>query len=619
MAQRGSGVYLHSQRQQRRLRQVIWVCFITVACGSLLSGPRSAVWLSVVAALMLPAFFWLKNAAYDKANSWLLWALTIAISGLLLINSGIHDPLIICYPMILMFAALFAGPRLYLSLVTFMLVFCCSLAAVDWWQQNLTAVGPVRWQTIVTLAMLFSVCGFAVRMVAQDFRTLLKELSDENLRVQQSHKTILHLAQTDRLTGLAQRDFARQCFEQWHQQHVELAVVLLDLDQFKPVNDSLGHSVGDQVLAEIASRLAQQLNDGEIACRFGGDEFVLVLRSVTEAQLFPRLQQLLQLIQKPVQVEEYSIQLSASVGVAFSSPQQHDFNQLCRMADQAMYKAKDAGRNTYRLYRSEWQQHQTDTLKLITELRQAVHQQQLELHYQPKYELSTGQLNGVEALLRWQHPELGWVGPQHFIPLAEETGLIDSLGLWVLRQACQQAVQWYLAGQPLVVAVNLSARQFRSGQLPQQVAITLADTGLPAHLLELELTESMLMDEQYQVQQQLAELMQTGVKLAIDDFGTGYSNLHYLSKFHAATLKIDQSFILQLNSSIRDQALVSGMIQLAHSLGLAVVAEGVERSEVATLLSQMHCDSAQGYLWSKPVPADQLWVLLTQKQASNLN
>lgn len=181
----------------------------------------------------------------------------------------------------------------------------------------------------------------------------------------------------------------------------------------------------------------------------------------------------------------------------------------------------------------------------------------------------------------------------------------------MIRQACQQAIQWHQAGQSLVVAVNLSARQFRSGQLPEQVATVLAETGLPAELLELELTESMLMDEQYQVQQQLTQLMATGVKLAIDDFGTGYSNLHYLSKFQAATLKIDQSFILQLNSSIRDQALVSGMIQLAHSLGLVVVAEGVELPEVASLLSQMQCDSAQGYLWSKPVTAEQLWQLLT--------
>ncbi|MFC4656309.1 putative bifunctional diguanylate cyclase/phosphodiesterase [Rheinheimera marina] len=606
-----SGVYLHSQRQQQRLRQVIWVCFLSVACGALLSGPRSAVWLTLVAALMLPVFLWLKSDAYEKANSWLLWTLTIAISGLLLLNKGIHDPLIICYPMILMFAALFAGPRLYLSLVVFMLLFCCSLATVDWWQQNLTAIGPVRWQTIITLAMLFAVCGFAVRMVAQDFRTLLNELSDENQRVQESHQTILHLAQTDRLTGLAQRDFARQRFEQWHQQKVDLAIVLLDLDQFKPVNDSLGHSVGDQVLAAVAGRLRQLLQPDEIACRFGGDEFVLVLCTVDESALFGRLDNLLSSLQQPILVEEYSIQLSASVGVAFSSATQHDFNQLCRMADQAMYKAKDAGRNTYLLYKQEWQQHQTDTLKLITDLRQAVREQQLELHYQPKYELSSGRLNGVEALLRWRHPELGWVGPQHFIPVAEETGLIDSLGLWVIRQACLQAVQWHQAGQSLVVAVNLSARQFRSGQLPEQVAAVLAETGLPAELLELELTESMLMDEQYQVQQQLTQLMATGVKLAIDDFGTGYSNLHYLSKFQAATLKIDQSFILQLNSSIRDQALVSGMIQLAHSLGLVVVAEGVELPEVASLLSQMQCDSAQGYLWSKPVTAEQLWQLLT--------
>ena len=606
-----SGVYLHSQRQQQRLRQVIWVCFLSVACGALLSGPRSAVWLTLVAALMLPVFLWLKSDAYEKANSWLLWTLTIAISGLLLLNKGIHDPLIICYPMILMFAALFAGPRLYLSLVVFMLLFCCSLATVDWWQQNLTAIGPVRWQTIITLAMLFAVCGFAVRMVAQDFRTLLNELSDENQRVQESHQTILHLAQTDRLTGLAQRDFARQRFEQWHQQKVDLAIVLLDLDQFKPVNDSLGHSVGDQVLAAVAGRLRQLLQPDEIACRFGGDEFVLVLCTVDESALFGRLDNLLSSLQQPILVEEYSIQLSASVGVAFSSATQHDLNQLCRMADQAMYKAKDAGRNTYLLYKQEWQQHQTDTLKLITDLRQAVREQQLELHYQPKYELSSGRLNGVEALLRWRHPELGWVGPQHFIPVAEETGLIDSLGLWVIRQACLQAVQWHQAGQSLVVAVNLSARQFRSGQLPEQVAAVLAETGLPAELLELELTESMLMDEQYQVQQQLTQLMATGVKLAIDDFGTGYSNLHYLSKFQAATLKIDQSFILQLNSSIRDQALVSGMIQLAHSLGLVVVAEGVELPEVASLLSQMQCDSAQGYLWSKPVTAEQLWQLLT--------
>ncbi len=312
-------------------------------------------------------------------------------------------------------------------------------------------------------------------------------------------------------------------------------------------------------------------------------------------------------------IEQRTFKISASIGVAHYPAHASDFNELCRLADLAMYRSKASGRNIAILYRAEWQDEHRKKSEMIQALRFAVENNELFLEYQPKYNLASLNINGVEALVRWQSKDFGLINPATFIPLAEETGLIDDIGLFVLKQACADCKNWIAQGYNMPVSVNLSAAQLSSGMLPDNVLTILADTGLTAHYLELEITESMLMQDQNAIDSQISTLSEQGISFAIDDFGTGYSNLHYLSRFKAATLKIDQSFIKNLSKSSQHYNLVEGIVVLAKTLGLTTVAEGVEDQNTLHILSTMDCDSVQGYLLSRPVSIDALYAKLQEK------
>ena len=385
----------------------------------------------------------------------------------------------------------------------------------------------------------------------------------------------------------------------------KLALMVVDLDRFKTINDSLGHSVGDRLLVDVAQRLGECTRDTDTVSRQGGDEFVVLLPNLSDAEAcISFLSALMASLVRPFSIDGKELTTSVSVGIAVYPDDGSDFENLQKKADMAMYRAKDAGRNTYRFFNKEMNDDAGERLAMNVGLRRGLEFGHFELYYQPQIEIASGALVGAEALIRWNHPELGLVFPGRFIPAAEESGLIVPLGDWVLRAACREATRWQRPGMIApVVAVNLSALQFKRGDIERSVTLALEESGLDPGRLELELTESILIGDTENVLATVKRLKQMGVKLSIDDFGTGYSSLSYLKRFEVDKLKIDQSFIRDLATDSEDAAIVRAVIQMARSLGLRTLAEGVESKQVLDHLKIYLCDEAQGYFHSRPIPA----------------
>ncbi|CDZ95414.1 putative bifunctional diguanylate cyclase/phosphodiesterase [Pseudomonas saudiphocaensis] len=439
-------------------------------------------------------------------------------------------------------------------------------------------------------------------------------LSDLSAR-RQVEERMRYLTRFDELTGLGNRNLLKErlqgaCERVRHSSH-GLAVFYIDLDRFKILNESLGHEAADQLLCEIARRLTHTFSNANTIARLSGDEFVVVLEAYGSlSNLAHSGSRLLSRIGKPIIVDGQELVLGASIGVSLMPDNARDSTTLLLQANMAMRHAKHLGGNTLQFFTERLQVPSLENLKLENQLRRAIEEGQLELFYQPRLSLTADRLEAAEALVRWNHPQQGLLAPGYFIALAEETGLIIPLGEFVLRQACRQARQWQLDGTTIRVSVNLSAKQLRQGNFVTLVRQVLEETGLPAHLLELELTESQLLDDidnSISISQQLRAL---GVKLAIDDFGTGYSSLSYLKRFPVDFVKIDRSFISELEHFGDDAAIVRAIIAMVHSLELQVVAEGVETQGQLDFLKEQCCDELQGYLISRPVPAAQFAELL---------
>ncbi|MGZ5001205.1 MAG: bifunctional diguanylate cyclase/phosphodiesterase, partial [Methylomonas sp.] len=423
------------------------------------------------------------------------------------------------------------------------------------------------------------------------------------------------LTNFDPLTGLPNRTQldarVRYAVSMAKRNHSQLALMFLDLDHFKDINDTLGHSVGDKLLVELAKRMHETLRDEDTVARMGGDEFIILLPGVKERGAESVAQKLLDAISKPYPIEHYNLSLTASIGIALYPGDGEDLETLSRSADTAMYRAKQDGRHGYRFFTPEMQARSAHNLQLMHALRHALDLEQMQVYYQPQVSIADDRIIGVEALLRWQHPKLGMVSPGEFIPVAEDSGLILPIGEWVLRNAVRQVNTWREKGlASLIVAVNLSAVQFRHPDLPDLVTRILDDEGLPPEFLELELTEGVAMNNPEDAIAVINNLHERGIRMSIDDFGTGYSSLSYLKKFKVYKLKIDQSFVRDISTDPEDKAIVRAVISLAKSLGLKTIAEGVETVGQQAFLQEQGCDEMQGYLFSKPMPAEQFEILL---------
>ena len=425
-----------------------------------------------------------------------------------------------------------------------------------------------------------------------------------------------HQANHDALTGLPNRnlfgDRLAQAINYAQRYQHAIWVVCIDLDNFKLVNDSLGHEAGDQLLRVVGGRLRSCIRNSDTVARLGGDEFMLILLGSPHSKLSPLLlRSVLDAVAAPVLLDEQEVVVTCSVGVSLYPEDGADAQLLLKHADIAMYRAKDAGRNQVQFYEAAMHARISERTLIEAQLRGALARQEFSLHYQPRVDLRSGQIVGMEALLRWQHPQLGMVPPARFIGVAEETGLIVAIGVWVLQTACAQNQAWQRAGLPrLRVAVNLSARQFRDPGLADDIVRALASSGLDAQYLELELTESLMMQQIDEAVATLARLKRLGIALSIDDFGTGYSSLAYLKLFPLDYLKIDQSFIRDMLGDPSGAAIVRSVIALGHSLNFKIIAEGVETAAQLAYLRRHQCDEMQGYHFSRPLPAEQFGALL---------
>jgi len=423
---------------------------------------------------------------------------------------------------------------------------------------------------------------------------------------------IKNLAYFDVLTALPNRrlftDRLQVAIANAHRHGHRLAIMFLDLDLFKRINDSLGHGIGDLVLVETSRRLAKCVREGDTVSRLGGDEFVVLLPEIAEIEdVAKSADRVISLVKQPFVVDDHELYVTASIGIAVYPEDGATVETLIKNADTAMYRAKDIGRNSYQMYTPAMNARSFERLAMESSLRHALVRHEFHLAYQVKMDLATGRMSGVEALVRWMHPEMGLVSPVEFIPLAENMGLISDIGAWVLEAACRQCKSWHDLGLPPVrIAVNVSALQFRESDVPSVVRRALETTGLDPRYLELELTESVLMQRVDEVAEVLHEMRALGVCISIDDFGTGYSSLSYLKRMPIDALKIDRSFVADITEDGDGAEIVSTIINLAHNLKLKAVAEGVETAAQAEFLRAKGCDEVQGYLISRPVSAEDL-------------
>jgi diguanylate cyclase (GGDEF)-like protein/PAS domain S-box-containing protein len=430
--------------------------------------------------------------------------------------------------------------------------------------------------------------------------------------IKNSEHELKHLAHHDPLTDLPNRllfsDRAEQALASAQNHKRGCALLMLDLDHFKMINDSLGHNIGDRLLKAVAARLQALFGPGITLARLGGDEFAVLAESCPQlVQAAALAQRILDALKEPFCIDGHELFINASIGISLFPSDALSAEQLLRNADAALFKAKSSGRNGYALYTEELTAHAQQRVEIAFELRRALEQQELRVYYQPVHDLKTSRLIGVEALVRWQHPVRGLVSPAEFIPIAERTGLIAEIDAWVMQQACRQMCQWQQAGIVLsFVAVNVSSRLFARRELYQQVAQVLHDTGLNPAYLELEVTESAVMDDPEVALEQMHRLRELGIRLAIDDFGTGYSSLLRLKRLPVQKLKIDQGFVAGLPWDEDDAAIVRVIIALARSMGMQVHAEGIEQVEQAAFLLEQECDLGQGYWFGRPSPAQEI-------------
>jgi len=431
-----------------------------------------------------------------------------------------------------------------------------------------------------------------------------------------AEERIKHLGTHDGLTDLPNRGMFSQllgyAIKSAHRYQRHCAILFVDLDRFKIINDSLGHAAGDTLLIEVAARLSSGVRESDMVARLGGDEFVVLLNEIAGAEQATEVaHQLLSLICRPVELNGHECRVTASIGIAVFPNDGIDEDTLMKHADSAMYQAKQEGKNGVRIFANNGTTQSVDRLMMETRLRHALDRNELRLVYQPKLDVATGAIAGVEALLRWRHPELGELSPNRFIPLAEETGLIVPIGRWVMGTACAQNMAWQRAGlPPISVAVNVSPRQFSDENLLSDIDEALSVSGMDPTLLQIEITESMVMLNVERAVRLLGTIQARGVRLAIDDFGTGYSSMSVMKRFPIDTIKIDRSFVRDLPENSEDKAIAQAIIAMGKALGLTIVAEGVETAGQDAFLRAHACDEIQGFFFSKPVPADEIAELL---------
>lgn len=563
--------------------------------------------------LAMAAFCFVLNRRGNtkEATLLLLTSITAMSAALMWLGDGLKDAALLTYPVLLTMAGLLVGKRGYYILWASMMgiVAVITFATTHSWRASpVLPRDPVElWRDV---SIILGAGGLAVLFIVSDIQKTLIDLREQVVKVLASQKHLAYLSQHDALTGLPNRamgrDHIQQAIVNARRRRSRVALLFVDLDNFKAVNDSLGHAAGDDLLKQVAMRLEGAVRKSDIVERHGGDEFVIGLTDIGDVEDVSKVANtLLGSLAAPIVINGAEIGTTCSIGIALFPDDGADYESLLREADIAMYRAKETGRNAFRFFDPAMNANIQSNLLLLSHLRAALVRQEFVLHYQPVVTMDTGAWVGAEALIRWQHPQKGLVPPGDFIPAAEKSGLIVEMGEWVLQEACRQLAAWQAAGRaPIVMAVNLSPVQFKRGDIVTVVERALHQSGVDPACLELEITESTLVQDTETFIASLQKLKALGVKISIDDFGTGYSNLSYLQRFAVDKLKIDQSFVKRLHLGPQDRAIVNAIIQMTKSLGLSTTAEGIEDDAARQILLNLDCNLGQGYFFARPMATD---------------
>lgn len=551
----------------------------------------------------------------DGAANLLVGVLFVTILILMLTGAGLRDLSLFGLPGLIIFSTMIGRAHLTYTVVALIIFICLALGLA--YSLDYLSVPPMvaSFETGFSSAMIFAVTAYAIQVLHKDLVDAGQVIMAENERFKASQKHIVYIAQHDALTNLPNRLLAKDRFEhallKSRRDNRQLAALYLDLDDFKSINDSLGHLLGDNLLIQVAERLRQTVRKSDTICRLGGDEFLILAEGLADIASISNLATTVMIaLAKEYQLAGSLVHCSASIGIALAPSDADSFEGIMKNADLAMYQAKDLGRNTFCFFNNEQQQKVQYRLDLTAQMRMAIQNNELTLLYQPKIDLYSEKIVGAEALLRWQNNRFGAIGPDHFIPLAEQNGLIAEIGRWVLDTACRDTQTFLKTLPSFHISVNVSVAQFKNTDLASEIAEILDFYRLKPAVMDIEITESILADQVSDIRNNLAGLRRLGVSLSIDDFGTGYSNLGYLKHFDVQTLKIDRSFIQDLTKSEYNQTIVRAILQICKGLDLTAVAEGVEDRQTLDLLKSWQCETAQGFYWAKPISKAALVELL---------
>jgi diguanylate cyclase (GGDEF)-like protein len=548
-----------------------------------------------------------------------LWTVIIFASSKAFYYDGLYDTSLILYPCVLIFASLLGGMTMIIPLLCYMLAsfyFFAYAISINLIELKVLT-GYSSWIKATDMSLILGVYGMGILFVSRYIKSLILRLAEQDQRYDvikiNSEKRIMF----DELTSLPNAEKCKldldEFFNMTPKDSSMLGLVTLHMNNFNMINSSLGHSFGDQILSSVADRFLNLQDEQTYVYRTSDIEFTFIKRVADFETLRNFCHQTIRLTILPLSISEYDFELNCALGVAVAPFDGHTFGELNRKASFAVYKSREEEPNCYHFYESDMEAAINKRINMNQELKTAIKKQEFELYYQPTVNLDTNQYVGAEALIRWRKNGI-LIPPSEFIPVAEETGLIVEIGRWALETACAECAQWQKNGlKGITVAVNLSPLQFKRGNLPNHVFRALKNAKLDPSLLELEITESLFIDDVKHIEQQIFLMVERGIYFAIDDFGTGYSNLNYLSKFNASTLKIDMSFVQGMRGNLQQQHIVNAIIKMSHSMELENVAEGVEDAETAAILKAQGCVYGQGYYWSKPLPAAE-FVKLAQSE-----
>ena len=614
----GSPSALDATEQALRGKRLVQISSLTMlglailASRALLTGRwTEACVMGAGIAMMLLCQALNRRGGTDTANLLLVLALTAMVSVLMWRGEGLRDSALLAFPAVLISAGLLIRPAHVPRLLLAMVLVVALLLGASLLGLRVDSSPDRLVDRTVDVTIILVISGFAVWVMVGDLHKALGRLNVQIAQYARSQQELTYLSQHDALTQLPNRLLGRSRMEQAianaQRNGGRIALLFVDLDNFKAINDSLGHTAGDDFLRQVARRLMGAVRQTDVVCRHGGDEFLIGITDVAQEDAVTTVAgKVLATLAEQFVVVGTEISSSCSIGIALFPDNGSDFETLLRHADISVYHAKDAGRNLFRFYDPSMNTRLQENLQLVAGLRNALARREFVLHYQPVVDIGSGRMVGAEALIRWRGADGGLVAPGLFIPAAEKSGLIVEIGEWVLQEACRQSVAWQAAGHaPFVMAVNLSPVQFRRGTMEAVIARALADSGLAPQWLELEVTESTLIQDSERFIVSLQKLKSLGIRISIDDFCTGYSNLSYLQRFSIDKLKIDQSFVRRLLDGPQELAIVSAIIQIARSLQLSTTAEGIEDQATRDQLARLGCTQGQGYLFARPMAAQQ--------------